>query len=181
MSYSDRYTISGTVSGNDIIFDRNDGLTYSVDVRKYYGSFYDTNTQTNPTASIPMPMMINTIADSYETNNDGGTKVIFNKGGTYNIQFSAQFDKISGGKSDIDIWLRNNGVDVPWSNTRITLEGNNDKVVGAWNWIYTVGDGDDIEIMWCSASVDIRLVSFGTQSGPTRPAIPSLILTVLQI
>lgn len=145
-----------------------------------YGSFYDTTIQTNPTASTPNKMTFDSTAVSKRINVSNGD-VYVHYDGLYNIQFSAQLDKTDSGSDDVDIWLRYNGVDVPWSNTRVTLVGNNAKSVAAWNFYQPMTASSYFNIMWSSADTDVRLYSQGTQSNPTRPAIPSVILTVDKI
>jgi hypothetical protein len=147
----------------------------------YYGSFYDTTTQTNPTASAINIIRVNSTAEANGINNDGGTKIIFDYPGTYNIQFSAQFDKTDGGDDDFDIWLRKNGQDVPWSNTQVSIHNNNGKSVPSWNFMLTLAGGDYIELAWSSADAAMRILALGTQSNPKRPAIPSVILTAQQV
>ena len=103
----------------------------------YYGSFFDTTTQLNDAAVNLM-----TFTDS-DANNQGvsivdGSKVVMAHPGTYNIAFSAQITRLSGGNSkDIEIWLMQNGVDFPASTTAITLQANSQKVVAAWNFFVT--------------------------------------------
>lgn len=147
----------------------------------YYGVFYDTTTQTNPTASQVNIIKINSTAEAFGINNDGGSKIVFQYPGTYNIQFSAQFDKTDSNADDFDIWLRKNGQDVSWSNTQVTIHNNNGKTVPSWNFMMTLNANDDIELAWSSADTDMRILSVGSQSNPTRPAIPSVILTAQQV
>lgn len=147
----------------------------------YYGSFYDTTTQTNPTASLANIISINSTAEANGINNDGSSKIIFEYAGTYNVQFSAQFDKTDSGTDDVDIWLRKNGTDVVWSNTQLSLVGNNAKMVPSWNFMLTLAANDYLQLMWSSADTDMRILSLGTQSNPTRPAIPSVIFTAQQV
>ena len=101
--------------------------------------------------------------------------------GTYNIQFSAQIEKTDSGVDEIDIWLRKNGTNVIWSNTKLHLDKNNASYVAAWNWLVDASDNDIYQIAWSSADLDMRLLSESAAVNPTRPAIPSVILTVSQI
>jgi hypothetical protein len=107
-----------------------------------------------------------------------GSKITFAQGGTYNIQFSAQADKTDSGNDDFEIWLTKNSRDVDFSNTAVTINGNNAKVVASWNFFVTVSEGDYVELNWASADSDLRLYA---QPAGSRPGIPSVILTVNQI
>ena len=54
--------------------------------------------------------------------------------------------------------------------------------MAAWNFLVeTTSANEYFEIYWSSADVDMRLYSQGAASNPTRPAIPSVILTVQQV
>jgi len=148
-----------------------------------YGTYYDTTTQTNPTASRVNKIKFNTNGDG--ANGVGITNsndtILFNYSGMYNIQFSTQISKSGGGDSYVDIWFGKNNVDIPWSNTTMLMTKQVDKMVASWNWLYYFNSGDTANICWSSADTGISLFAIGTQSGPTRPAIPSAILTVWKV
>jgi hypothetical protein len=143
-----------------------------------YGSFYDTTTQTNPVADTVNLMTINSMDGHNNITILDGSKIKVTNTGIYNIQFSAQLDKTDSGSDDVDIWIRQNGVDVPYSNTRITMTNNNTKTVAAWNWMIPMSAGDYAQLVWSSHDTSLRILAQGPQTGPTRPAIPSLIVTV---
>ena len=63
----------------------------------------------------------------------------------------------------------------------MTMPKNDAKLVASWNFIYDFNANDYLQIMWWSNDVDMRLYSEGTQTNPTRPAIPSVILTVWEL
>lgn len=178
----DPFGVSGSIVKDDeSIYVKTDGLGWrQIPFNNSYGNFYDTTIQTNPTASIPNKMNFNSTATSKNVNVVNGD-VYVDYSGLYNIQFSAQLDKTDSGADDVDIWLRYNGVDVAWTNTRVTLSGNNAKSVAAWNFYQAMTASSYFNLMWSSADTDVRLFSVGTQSNPTRPSIPSVILTVDKI
>ncbi len=148
----------------------------------FYGSFYDTTTQTNLAASTGIAIKYNTTAESNGVSIVDRSKITFEAGGVYNIQFSAQFDKTDSGTDAVDIWLRQNGTDVPYSDTRLTSYNNNDKFVGAWNFMQTVNANDYLELIWSSADIDMRIYSeTPLLTPPYSPGIPSVILTVQQV
>ena len=142
---------------------------------------YDTTTQTNPTASFANVMSFNTVGASQSINIIAGSKIYFEQSGIYNIQFSAQLDKTDSGSDDVDIWFKKNNNNISYSNTQMTLPGNNSKLVASWNLVESVNVGDFIEIAWSSADTAVRILHQGTQSSPNRPGIPSIILTVWDI
>jgi hypothetical protein len=146
-----------------------------------HGSFYSTQTQTNAGATSKNIMTCNNTDISQGVSIVGSSKLTVELSGTYNIQFSAQFDKTDSGNDNADIWLSKNGTNIPNSNTRIELDKNDMKVVAAWNWFVKAKAKDYFQINWSSADVDMRLYAEGAQTGPTRPGIPSVIVTVNQI
>lgn len=140
------------------------------------GVFYSTQTQTNLAAANPMTIDVTQISSNVSV--VSGSRITFaNSGNRYNIQFSAQLDKTDSGQDNAEIWLSKNGVDEPWSNTSVDVDNNNGRVVAAWNFVVEPSAGDYYELMWYSADPDLRLYA---QVVASRPAIPSLIVTVTQ-
>ena len=149
-----------------------------------YGSFYDTTTQTNPIANIARSMSFNTTDITNGVSISGSTSpfntyVKTENPGVYNIQFSAQVDKTDSGTDEIVIWLRKNGIDLTDTATTITLSGNNDKQVAAWNWFVNSAANDYYQIIWYSADTDLRLLA--ETAGGGHPGIPSVIATVNRV
>ena len=140
------------------------------------GVFYSTQTQTNLLPANAMTVDVTQISSNVSI--VSGSRITFaNSGNRYNIQFSAQLDKTDSGQDTAEIWLSKNGVDEPWTNTMIDVNNNNGKAVPAWNFVVEPSAGDYYELMWYSSDVDLRIYA---QAATTRPAIPSLIITVTQ-
>jgi hypothetical protein len=99
--------------------------------------------------------------------------------GVYNIQFSAQVDKTDSGADEIVIWLRKNGIDLTDTATTLTLSGNNDKQVAAWNWFVNSAANDYYQIIWISADTNLRLLAEAISG--THPGIPSVIVTANRV
>ena len=109
-----------------------------------------------------------------------GSRIVISKPGTYNIAFSAQVTRLQGGSSsDVEIWLKQNGVDYPASTTAITLQSNAQKVVAAWNFfVTTTNENEYFELAWDSSEPSMQLYYRAANS---TPEIPSVILTVNQV
>jgi hypothetical protein len=166
-------TVSATLSGSTI-FNTATGS---------YGSFYDTTTQTNPVANIPRSMSLNETDISNGVSVSGSTNpfntyIKTQNAGVYNIQFSAQVEKTDSGTDVIVIWLRKNGIDLTDSATKLTLSGNNTKVVAAWNWFVSSAANDYYQIIWVSADTGMRLYAEPIND---TPGIPSVIVTVNRV
>ena len=111
--------------------------------------------------------------------------ITFSHGGVYNIAFSAQLYRTSGGNADVfSFWLREDGNNVPDTNTDLTLISNGQKQVAAWNFFVPVtcnGSCSTYQLMWSVSGGNSNLWYEPAHTGPARPAIPSVILTVNQV
>lgn len=149
-----------------------------------YGSFYDTTEQT-VTSGGTAAIQYNTtdISNGVTIQNDinGNPTVIkVNDDGVYNIQFSIQAERQQGGGGAakvLIVWLRKNGVDVPWTATFLGFQSNSVEQVASWNFYVPMTPSDDVQLMW-SQDDDIRLIIIPEN---THPAVPSVILTVNKI
>ena len=158
------------------------------------GSFWDETTQgdvsVNPgfLANTPYAMTFDHTdsANTHGVSIVDGSKISFSNSGIYNIVFSAQMERSQGGAANnITIWLRVNGVDIPWTATDFTMVSNSTRVVAAWNFFVpvtcSVSGCDYYEMMWSSESEHTSLLAEPSRLNPVRPAIPSIILTVNQV
>ena len=152
-------------------------VSNAVNAPKPYGSFYSTVDQTNPVASAVNKMTLNSTTDAFNVSIGAiNSRVYVAEEAVYNIQFSAQFDKIGGGKATIYIWLVINGVNVPHSATKVVIAGPNDEIVPAWNFVTPLAENAYFEIAWSSSDTDV-IIAEEPASG-SIPEIPSVILTV---
>lgn len=151
-------------------------------VTPYYGSFYDTTTQTNPSGNGYYNVIRYDSTDiSKGVVITSGSLIRVAQSGVYNIQFSAQMDKTDAGLDELEIWLAKNGQNVPWSNTNITLEKNDARSVAAWNWFLQMDTNEHAQLRWHSLDTSMRILASGVRTSPDRPATPSVILTVNRI
>ena len=145
------------------------------------GSFYESSTQST-TANTPTPMLISQTGFLNNIALSGTTGMQVNDAGYYNVQFSAQIYRTSGGTSQhVDIWLRVNGTDVSDSNTRINVNNNSVYDVAAWNWFLYLAASDVVEIMWSTTAATIQLQSEAANLIIPHPATPSVIATINRI
>lgn len=142
-----------------------------------YGSFYDTTTQTAAAINTAYAMTFNTVDLSYGVTRGSPTSRIYvDRPNVYNIQFSAQLDKTSGGVGLVWIWLRKNGVNVPDSAGQLRIQGNDAELVAGWNYLTQLNAGDYIELMWEVDDTSVQILYEAATA--VHPAIPSIILTV---
>jgi hypothetical protein len=76
----------------------------------------------------------------------------------------------------IYIWIRINGVDVPYSASQVRLKGTDGELVAAWNYVEMLKANDYFEIMWSVTDTTVQITSSAAVA--PVPAIPSVILTV---
>ena len=142
-----------------------------------YGSFYDTTTQTAAAINTAYAITFNTTDLSYGVTVGSPTSRIYvDRPNVYNVQFSAQLDKTSGGVGLVWIWLRKNGVNVADSAGQVRIQGNDAELVTAWNYLVQLNAGDYIEIMWEVDDTSVQILYDAATA--VHPAIPSVILTV---
>jgi len=79
----------------------------------------------------------------------------------------------------MSIWADVNGTSVPYSGTKVTLQGSNAASVAAWNFVLNLQKGDYFRLMWSTDSTNVKITAF-SNSSPV-PAIPSAIITVTSI
>jgi hypothetical protein len=146
----------------------------------YRAVFSDSTNQT-------IPILPNTSTITYNTDEIVGygiyrgsptSRVVIENAGTYNIQFSFQVEQLPGGSNTIFIWLRINGIDIPRTNTEVSV-ANNTFAFFAWNFVYDFPANAYFELV--SSATNTDGVFLAVSSPPVGPAIPSVILTVTQV
>jgi hypothetical protein len=141
-----------------------------------HGSYFSNVDQTLASTNTPYPVTVNQIESEIGVIIQDGSKIVVPYDGVYNFEFSAQVIKTNASAGDAFFWARVNGVNVPSSNTQVTLQGSNAAVVAAWNFMLTMNAGDFFQLMWAGNDTNILLEHNNTPT--VGPAIPSVILTV---
>ena len=160
-----------------------------------YGAVYSTVTQPLSSANTATVIAMDTRDSSASTTDvtlvgsAQTSRVCVGAAGTYNVEFSAQVLKTGGGTDTVDIWPRagtwNAGntpplPDVPASNTQISLPANLPEVA-AWNWFIPLGADDCVQVVASSSDGTASIVFRAAATGPTRPSVPGIIVTVSRI
>ena len=154
--------------------------------QRVFGSFYDTTTQNCTSGTIKALQTNNSDVwnNGVTVSNDGGgfpSVYRVSKRGVYNVMFSAQLYRTSGGSAKtVTIWLKKNGVDVANTATNVNVQANAGRLVAAWNFFVDIDTTDDLQIMW-SQDDSIQL-EYQTADGILpHPAVPSLIVTINEV
>ena len=148
-----------------------------------FGSFYDTTDQTAASTTTAYPITFNTTDISNGVSVQSSSKIRVTYPGYYNIQYSIQLSNNDNTTQDVDIWFSKNGENIADSNSRFGLAprksaGDPYHVIAALNYITYITENDYIEIYWRSSNTNTYIEYYAAPSSPTRPAIPSVIMTV---
>jgi hypothetical protein len=150
-----------------------------------WGAFYSTQDQIAASTTVAYPLTLNnTDPDSSGVSIVSNSRITFANAGVYNIEFSAQVDRVSGSGTDtVDIWFRKNGTDIPESNTVVTVSGGASaaKTIAAWNYMLDLSASDYVELVWRTSDTNLEFTHEAASINPTRPAVPSIIVTAHQV
>jgi len=105
--------------------------------------------------------------------------------GQYLVTFTLQVSNRSNAEQLFEVWAKDTGVNYPSSRTRFDIPARKSgsiwsHIVPAVTGIFTVNDPSTnyLEIAWWASSVDVFLEHYAAETTPTRPEIPSVILTI---
>jgi hypothetical protein len=113
------------------------------------------------------------------------SKIYLPCSGQYLVTFSLQVSNRSNAIQEFEVWAKAAGVNYPSSRTRFDVPARKSvsiysHVVPTITGIFTVNEPstDYLEIAWWASSTDVYIEHYAAESTPTRPEIPSVILTV---
>jgi hypothetical protein len=116
---------------------------------------------------------------------ESGSRIKVPCAGQYLVTFTLQVTNRSNTAGEFEVWAKDTGVNYPLSNTRFDVPARKtatiwSHVVPAVTGIFTVDDpiNDYLEVAWWSDNINIYLEHYAAGTSPTRPAIPSVILTI---
>jgi hypothetical protein len=147
-----------------------------------YGQFSSTQTQSG-SANTAYIMTFDTTDFSQNVSLVSGSRLTVSNTGLYNVQFSTQLHTTTNQAVDFSIWFAMTGSDIANSNTDFSIE----KVAGggfqvaALNFLTQIQSGSYVELKYSKTTTNGQLQAKGVQSTPTRPATPSVIVTLTQI
>ena len=152
--------------------------------KRPYVSVYDTTTQTAPNSASVYAVTYNSVSEANLVSIVSGSRITPTRTGVYNIQFSSQLENSGTQGYNVHFWLRRSGVDEPNSDTEITVPGKHGSVngaaVAAWNFLTTITSGQYVELYWWAENSAVTMPAYAALTSPTRPGIPSVILTVVE-
>ena len=148
-----------------------------------YGAFQDTTDQTAANTTTAYAITFDTTDFNNGITLSNSSRLNVSQAGIYNIQFSVQLVNTTNASIDIDIWFRKNGTNIDKSNSRFGLAprkslGDPFHLIGAINFFVSLDTNDYVELMWRTSDVGAYIEHYAASSTPTRPSIPSVIVTV---
>jgi hypothetical protein len=142
--------------------------------------------QTLASITAAQPIAIGTLAEANGISIENADEVTFEYEGTYSLTFSAQITNYANSVQKAVFWVKKNGVDYPDSATEIDLQprkssGVPNRQVITINYVATAEAGDYVQVYWAGDSTDLKVESLPAGTSPVYPAVPSIILTAVQV
>ncbi len=152
----------------------------------YYGAFSDYTSQTITSITAAYAMTLNTTDESNGVSRGTPTsKIEFANAGTYNVQWSGQFQNTNTSDHDVRVWLKKNGTDISGSTGFASIPSSHGQVNGhtiiGWNYILTLAAGDYLQFYWSADSAAVSIQTYTVGTNPTTPSTASLIVTAQQV
>ncbi len=148
----------------------------------YYGSFYDTTTQTGSlTATV---VSIGTTVESNNVVLVNGGQIKFLASGTYSMTFSIQLTNNDNNViHTADVWLKKNGTNIASSNSRFDIHGRHSgqdgATIGTVDFLMTFAANDYVELFWLVDSVTVKISTFPAVG--SAPQTPGVIFNVINV
>jgi hypothetical protein len=162
------------------------GLTGAGGALGYYGSFFDLTDQPLVSITAEQVVAIGNTAEQNGVTIVNGDEVTFANAGTYSLTFSVQVTNLANSVERATFWLKTNNVDYPDSATELDLQprksaGNPNRQVLTINYVATATAGQQVQLYWSGTSTNLTVESLPAGTSPVSPAVPSIILTAVQV
>lgn len=151
-----------------------------------YGAFQDTTDQTG-SVTTPTVMTLNTTDYTDGVTLVDGSKFTAAVAGTYNFQWSAQFQNLDQFPQDVTVWIRINGTDVVGSAGLIGISARKSAgvpthIIAGWNYFVALTAGQYIQLVWVPTNVAVTIQAYPLSIGPpATPSTASIVATMNQV
>jgi hypothetical protein len=148
-----------------------------------HGAFQDSTDQTAANTTTAYAVTFNTTDFSNGVSIASNSRITVADSGIWNLQFSIQFTNTTNSSQDVDVWFRVNGTNVANSNSRFGFAprkgvGDPFHIIAAINYFVSLNATDYVEIMWRPTDIGVQIEQYAASASPTRPAVPSAIVTM---
>jgi hypothetical protein len=136
--------------------------------------------------TVAQPIAIGVTAEANGVSIENSDEVTFEYQGTYSLTFSIQITNLANSVQKAIFWVKKNGTDYPDSATEIDLqprksEGIPNRQVITINYVATADADDYVQVYWSGDSTQLVVESLPAGTSPVYPAVPSIILTAVQV
>ena len=141
--------------------------------------------QTNPSITGANQLSFNQPIITQGIRVENTDEIWFDQPGQYLVTFTLQVTNRGNTAAEFEVWAGYNGSNYPLSNTRFDIPARKSAtvwshIVPAITGIFTVTNPDTeyLTIKWWANSTDVYLEHYAAGTSPTRPEIPSVIMTI---
>jgi hypothetical protein len=148
-----------------------------------HGAFQDSTDQVAANTTTAYAVTFNTTDFANGVTMASGSRITVADAGIWNLQFSIQFTNTTNASQDVDVWFRVNGTNSANSNSRFGFAprkgaGDPYHTIAAMNYFLSLNATDYVEIMWRTTDTGVSIEQYAAGTSPTRPAVPSAIVTM---
>ena len=148
-----------------------------------YGAFQDSTDQVAANTTTAYAITFNTTDFSNGVTIASSSRITVAYSGIWNLQFSIQLSNATITSQNADVWFKVNGTNLANSNRKFGVSprigiGDPFNTVAAINYFLTLNATDYVEIMWRPTDVGVTIEQYAAGTSPTRPAVPSAIVTM---
>ena len=182
----------GLIIGTEIIgYTGKTSTTFTGITRGMYGTtkaahtagatITEAQTLASPTVAAAVAVFKTTTSNGVSIDPTDLTRVVFDTAGIYNIQFSMQMLNYDGTIDNVTVWMRQNGVDIPYSAGIATVPAIHGGIAGAaiisWNLFLPINAGDYIQLLFASDTGNTVAATYAGGTSPVHPVSPSIVIS----
>jgi hypothetical protein len=153
--------------------------------KRPYIILFDTTSQVIASTTVAYAVTYNTVVEGNHVSLVSNSRITVERTGVYNLEFSMQLQNTDSQAHTVDIWFAKNGTNVADSNSRIDVPAkhgsDNGVVLAAWNYLTPLNANDYLQLFWRSASTAVSMPYLAAGTSPTRPATPSVIVSLHEV
>lgn len=154
----------------------------------FHGSWQSNVTQRMSASNVASVVTYNAIDFQSKFRLESNSRIVSEEPGRYNLQYSIQLENSGAATESVNIWLVQNGVAVPRTNSKFDVLGKhagaNGAIIAAINYFYeTTVANEYVELGWWATDPDTFLSTIPPVAAvpglnPAIPETPTAIVTV---